>query len=610
MAGRYFNEETEEWENVIYTVDTENKQIVIVTDHLSLYGSFYVLDAAKKDAYIYSVSSHVYDEVQSSEYRKIADALHAGQNPEREAVSIGRDLAGIYMTFSGIVDDLDNCVNMGALDNVSFDKKLAENIYGSVKYIGYTAFIVNGLSLFTNKQPADEDILNYMYDAFNLGVGLIVDVGFFSHGVWILNKAVNQIFSDLHSIKMEKMAKVYTYYNDVYVDKGSGHVARSLKDWRLVFIGILEDKNNRNLSKEELSQLIQDEINNYVNRFWVVFENDPVDLALITSAATGGGNKSFPWPTEAERKEITESYLASLNDRLYPVYRSVNNYFYNKGLEKHLKSLEQLRKIYNEEIELVIEEIVEEGEKSKYAGYSYYLTPMGEAGDQNDWKGVIGKDGKAKMTFTLIGILTAGHPGEICKVELYKPGDKFGKDEPEKVIDLKISMPTTTIVLSEAPTLKELHGTYTGSLLLKEIRGLDELVATYGEDYVSDELDDGCDVDVEGLRDLEGQHMPSTMQIIAETETTGKVKMGDMLGELTEVPCTYNPGTGELSFVLEEEGVKMEWVLLVRYKEGGGIKMTGENIMEFTEDLRGLTILVESNFSKTSDELVDPFEGL
>ena len=52
VGAKYKNEETGEWEDVLFEVDAAAKELVIYTDHLSQYGAFYVKNAGRRDAYI------------------------------------------------------------------------------------------------------------------------------------------------------------------------------------------------------------------------------------------------------------------------------------------------------------------------------------------------------------------------------------------------------------------------------------------------------------------------------------------------------------------------------------------------------------------------------
>lgn len=45
VCGKYLNEETNEWEDIFYTVDTKANEVHIISDHLSTYSAFKIANA-------------------------------------------------------------------------------------------------------------------------------------------------------------------------------------------------------------------------------------------------------------------------------------------------------------------------------------------------------------------------------------------------------------------------------------------------------------------------------------------------------------------------------------------------------------------------------------
>ena len=58
VGGKYLNEGTGQWEDVLYTVDTEANEVHIFTDHLSTFGVFKVVDEGKRSEYISEVNAY------------------------------------------------------------------------------------------------------------------------------------------------------------------------------------------------------------------------------------------------------------------------------------------------------------------------------------------------------------------------------------------------------------------------------------------------------------------------------------------------------------------------------------------------------------------------
>ena len=56
VCGKYLNEQSGQWEDVLYTVDAEANKVHILTDHLSTYSVFKVTNAGKRSEYISDVN--------------------------------------------------------------------------------------------------------------------------------------------------------------------------------------------------------------------------------------------------------------------------------------------------------------------------------------------------------------------------------------------------------------------------------------------------------------------------------------------------------------------------------------------------------------------------
>ena len=56
VCGKYLNEQSGQWEDVLYTVDAEDNKVHILTDHLSTYSVFKVTNAGKRSEYISDVN--------------------------------------------------------------------------------------------------------------------------------------------------------------------------------------------------------------------------------------------------------------------------------------------------------------------------------------------------------------------------------------------------------------------------------------------------------------------------------------------------------------------------------------------------------------------------
>src|SRR5690554_2360308 len=58
VCGKYLNEQSGQWEDVLYTVDAEANKVHILTDHLSIYSVFKVRNEGKRSEYISDVNAY------------------------------------------------------------------------------------------------------------------------------------------------------------------------------------------------------------------------------------------------------------------------------------------------------------------------------------------------------------------------------------------------------------------------------------------------------------------------------------------------------------------------------------------------------------------------
>lgn len=97
VCGKYLNEQTGEWEDVFYTVDVQANEVHIITDHLSTYSAFKIMNPTKRSAYISDVN--VYAAYMTMEQ---ADALlktYAAQGPTWQ-----EDVTSSFLSATGTLE--------------------------------------------------------------------------------------------------------------------------------------------------------------------------------------------------------------------------------------------------------------------------------------------------------------------------------------------------------------------------------------------------------------------------------------------------------------------------------------------------------------------------
>lgn len=103
LAGAaYYNEKTKEWEPVSFTIDNRNNQVVILTDHLSVYGSFWIDGKKSRGAKISEIFSYVPSKSNNKIYDEIiSEALNNQMKPGQKALDLGLNITNEWLGFSG-----------------------------------------------------------------------------------------------------------------------------------------------------------------------------------------------------------------------------------------------------------------------------------------------------------------------------------------------------------------------------------------------------------------------------------------------------------------------------------------------------------------------------
>ena len=115
VGAKYKNDAVGEWEDVLFEVDAERQELVIYTDHLSIYGALYVEDEGRRNALVTDVLNCPLsmDKTTTMDFaRRIAEG----------DASVKKDLAEYVDEASGMffdyADRLDNAINIATLGDV------------------------------------------------------------------------------------------------------------------------------------------------------------------------------------------------------------------------------------------------------------------------------------------------------------------------------------------------------------------------------------------------------------------------------------------------------------------------------------------------------------
>lgn len=596
IGAKYKNEASGEWEDVLFEVDASKNELIIYTDHLSIFGAFYVKNEGMRSAYImdiYESLAAISAEMATAAMSELSSNGGVAQQKSMEAgASIAAGLLGLSGDMGMVSDVSSTVINLATLGDPVFDSGLAQGAYDTLGDLGKVAAIVKFSSLLMSDTPEAADILSLYKDVSNIVIGSMggAALGVAMSGVWIFDQVIGTMFEEGMAIKMEDMGAVYQHFNNHF--KEGQYAARSLKDWRTVMIDMVEDHPN---DEAAVQTALEEEIDRYARVFWSI----PDDvLAAVTSDA---GLKRMPWPTSAEMETLTAEYKKDLYERLYPVTNSVRNYMAKKAEAIYLSSLNDMKDFYNQRLRINVKEEIPEGGNSAYADYVVRFAPLSDLADKRSWTGKITKQDPVSIEFTLLGFLQAGSPSEL---QLFKPGDDPETADPEQTLGYQLTAPVTEVSLGNAPTFDEVVGQYPdGTMVITEVFISDRLRAeiessqaeteedasgesenTTGSllEAITDDLSEqfaGCDFAsvILGLEEQIGVVNEMPLVIEKTDENTGTLNMGENPG-----PVTYDPNMGILSFSADQEGISMGGDLFASYNgDKTGVQLSGELKMNF-----------------------------
>lgn len=428
IGAKYYNRSTGEWEGVLYEVDAENRQVLIYTTHLSTYGVFQVKNENTRKAYITDVYA-IASQMNTGKSFEVLQELADSGEPGNAAFEAGFEAIN---TVTGNTGTAITAITLGG----QYDGALVEALDNRTQHLGLALAVVQTCYDFTYNFSDDSGKLstlsNLVKNIANNAVGYLgssaLKVGF--AGIAVFDIILSTVQSDMVELKLENIGDVYQYYNDV-------EATRSNKEWRKIMIRILNENQD---DPQKAQQLIEQEIDDYCNRFWELGYGKVKEIAGVSGKKYSFDEREWT----KDREVLTQQYRAHLLTRLQAPMISARKYLLNKAMEQAQREFEkQLRSLQRELNKTVRVQIIEQPDSEgeyKYTGYTVRFAPLSNAADVKNWTGKMPGSGTMNTSFTILGHMQCGLPNTI---ELYAPG----KDTPELTVPFKVSYPTTTIQL-------------------------------------------------------------------------------------------------------------------------------------------------------------------
>ena len=473
VRGKYLNEETKQWEDVLYTVDAEANKVHILTDHLSTYSVFKVTNAGKRSEYISDVN--VYAAYMTTKQAELLLKTYAEQG-----VSWQEDVISAFLNANSSLPmfaetNIPTLVSLGG----AYDDMITEPFGNALTVLGIaTSCTQFAYDAYSNGLTSKETSISGMKTVLNLGLNLASSQKYLLDsfqvayvGVGVIDIALTDVMNFAIDTKYESTKNMY----DAYYARPENK--RRVKDWYDLFEEIY--KENKSAPQTALDKM-QSEIDNYVNKYWEVAASDWD--SWIEAYEKNGKLSKYPWPSESDRKKISSNYKAEIYDYLQVMFQSLSRDMYFDALTQREKEYTELAALLNRVYTLNFREDYDT-EKAKWANAYVKLAPLSDKTTAKEWTIRLDDEANGQMKFTLGAHETARFP---MKVEFYKTEKDLEEGKVALSAKLKPFVKTEMEVILNTKTNKvDYSGTYTGVMNVTETgKDIDvTTVVTFEKDF-------------------------------------------------------------------------------------------------------------------------------
>ena len=450
LCAKCFNEETQQWEYELCEVDETNKEVVILSSHLSKHAVMMFKD--KQSASKYGVNLNTafddyqsFDEAMQTMRNFIDDTLAWDDNyfNDKAAIEVALD------AFHGVLCPIPEKINNHIYDSTSclgsaaaiatlgsgFENSFFKKAFNKMSKLGlYTSVCKLSNAFYKNSKSREEilDLYNTLIsttvDLFGYAAeGLGPSVALSMSGFYVVSVVINEMFEEAKAIKMENMAAVYEYFGDQY--KSGKYAYRTNKEWYDIFMDIF-DRYTEAGKQDFIQDAIEREIRLYAEKFW------ELDADTVNEVIDDAGYKRMPYPSQAEIDQMTSDYINNLHFRLSPILSQCEKTMLLRQREKAMKMLQTCFNYCNSPLTL---ELYDKSEDKCLNNCIYRFKGLGPNADDVFNAGKL-TDGKAIVNFTFAQYMNAGGP---TQVELF---------ENEKALEENKPCSTAMIVPSQTAT--------------------------------------------------------------------------------------------------------------------------------------------------------------
>lgn len=456
-GAAYLNEKTNEWEPVSFSYDKGSGKVIIYTDHLSKYGVFTVDREGSRRARIEFLG--LYGQGQDGNFAQAIEEFSIAGVPGSQCLEIGLDAASESLFI-----------------NVDLFGGILQTVYGE-EVLGTISNSLGNIGLFLSVVEVGNNIYHGRINEAVVGSLKI------SHS-YIVGKAASALKSSVMTASMVAVAIIDYSLNkfgttaiqgreDIYRDAYKLYYTRGedgykgSEYWYKTFYPYFADPEvTEDYLKERIDKIVRD----HCNEFWT---SDFVDFYVSEA------REKFRWTggeaglNQGIRDRISQERRVDLYTNTLPGVFNHIALKLNMENERLLRNeYQKLSNYLNSRISFSLTD-----KRKTYANHQIRFAPLSEQAIVEDWTGKIREDGGVNTSFTLYGHMQAGSPNRL---EIYEPNADLDRDEPIRVLDFKVSLPSIELDITEdIQEFDRLVSARDGRAYLNSLLGEDEYHSYY-----------------------------------------------------------------------------------------------------------------------------------
>ncbi len=451
VCGKYLNEQTGQWEDVFYMVDTEANKVSIITDHLSTYSVFKVNNPGKRSEYISDVSAY-------AAYMTNKQAEDLLRTYAVQGTSWQEDVIGTFLETTGsleffTVSSVPTILSLGG----AYEDMVCSPISNSLSFLGLTSACVQFASdAYQNGLTSKATSISGMKTVLNLSINLATaPIQLAYVGVGVIDLALTEVSTYAIQTKYESTKNMY----DAYYNRPENK--RKVKDWMNLFEKMYAE--NKSDPQGALNRMAA-EIDRYTREYWEVSGSDWE--SWIDAYDTNAKLSKYPWPSEKDRLNISNTYKANLYEYLQTAFNTMSRNMYFDTLALREQEFKKLAALLNQKYTITIKEEEVSGKELQWANAYVKLAPLSDETTAPAWTIKLNDKAMGKLAFTLLAHETAGFP---MKLEFYKTKADWEEGKAAASTKLKpFKNAEKTFTIKAKAEKVDCSGTYTGILNVSE----------------------------------------------------------------------------------------------------------------------------------------------